>query len=565
MKYQTFYRRGAVAAAVAIGLAGCGGGGGSDTPAVTTTTFSGTAATGAAMANATVSINCVSGSGTTTTSDSGAYSKDIDNVTLPCALRAAGTDGTMLYSVTSATATGSTSQLANITPLTHLLIASLTGAAPASFFDNFNASTAGVVTTDSLSTAQAAVLNLLAEAGISTTGVTDLIGGTLTAGSHSGYDGVLDTLLANTDLDALTASVAATSPTATAPGTTVADHTPRLPANLLLKAAASNCTALRSGDYVGISPRMGSTLDAQVSFFSFDATTLTLTNNTHSGAGGTLSAGSDACSYTLNSSSYVVSQAGILMGADVESSVLGLAILIPKQSIAVSELAGSWNALDFEKNNAGTAYGPHALTADVSSSGAFTNVNDCVGATASDSCSVSTTTINLTSNSAGGFDWVGSGSNNWTERAFAYRSGSGDLMLLTIGGGGSLTVWAKQRTLTLPDVGTAYPTSWSVRVNNQLVTASLDYGYAGAVTAVDTSAGTISRTWNNAAGTPDYSDWVTINSPRAGYNLRNTMSVTATDGRTVNLRERTSMGLPGMGVSFQTFPSISSFQMNVDQ
>lgn len=558
-----------------LGLSACGGGGGGGDPAPvvaapTVTTFKGTAATGAAMANAAVSISCVSGNGSTTTSATGTYTKDIASVTLPCALRAASADGkTALYSVTTVTPTGGNTQTANITPLTQLVVASLTGGDPATFFNNFSAGTASSVTAANVATAQTSVLNTLTQAGINTAGVTDLVAGPITAGSHSGYDGVLDAVqnqLASTGttLAELSTTVAATSPAATAPGTTVVDHTPRLPANLLLKTAANNCTALRTGDYVFFSPQKGATLADQLGMVSFNAANLTFTDPTDPTGGGTLVANGN-CRYTIGGDQFVVSRAGILMGVNTEAGKTGLTLLIPKQTIAVSELAGSWNALGFEKNGAGTAYVPHALTADVSSGGAFTNLNDCTGGTATDTCAVSTTTINLVTNSAGGFDWNGTGTNTWTERAFAYRSGSGDLMLLTLGGGGSLTVWTKKRTLTLPAVGTVNPSGWSIRLNDQWLTTSLDISNKAIIAAVNATTGAVTRTQTTASGAPDYNDVITINVPRAGYNLRTAMTVTATDGRTVTLRERTSLPLAGMGASVQTFPAISSFQVTLDE
>ena len=119
-------------------LSACGGGGGNDaSPTVVAkpaTTFSGTAATGAAMAGATVSINCASGTGTATTAANGSYTKDITDVTLPCVLKATSSDGkTVLHSITtpSTGASANSAQVANITPLTQLLVASLAGTDPA--------------------------------------------------------------------------------------------------------------------------------------------------------------------------------------------------------------------------------------------------------------------------------------------------------------------------------------------------------------------------------------------------------------------------------------------------
>jgi hypothetical protein len=559
----------AAAAALVLGVSACGGGGGGDvtpaTPAVTTTTFSGTAATGAALANATVSINCASGTGSTTTSATGAYAKDIASVTLPCALRAASADGTtVLYSVTTATATSATTQVANITPLTQLVVASLTGAEPATLFNGFNATTAAVVTASGVAAAQTAVLNTLAQAGIDTAGVTDLIGGALTAGSHSGYDGVLDRVQTQltstgTTLATLTTTVAATSPAATAPGTTVADHTPRLPASMLLKAAASNCAALRSGVYRSIDPQKNSDLLHELDEGTLDAATLTWTEP--DGTKSTLTPNGN-CRYTYSDGDNVVSQAGIIMGSYLDDSGRSFGISFPKQSIAVSELAGSWNAIGFEKNGTLNHLGI-LLSADISATGGVTNIKDCVAP--SYVCSGTTETVNFTAHADGGFNFVGSGTESWTDRGFAYRSGSGDLMIVTIAGDGSFDIWTKKRTLTLPAVGSSTPGGWDMNVNDMLVASDINSSAPSPVTSVDAAGSTFTRTQNSGANTPQYSVTLMLNKPLTGFNFRPASTVTAADGSTVNVRERTSLVFPGMGISFQSVPALGRFQMSVDQ
>lgn len=568
-----------------LALTACGGDGDSTAaapPAATATTFSGTAATGRPIVKAAIAITCAAGSGTTTASASGAYTATLTGITLPCALRATSTDGaTVLYSVTSATAAAT--QVANITQLTHLVVASLTGGDPAAFYAALGASATtegassarataiGLVTPANVAAAQSTVLTTLAGAGITLTGLSDLIGGSLTAGSGAGYDGILDQLaiqLAGIDSNPATALAAFTTVVATAspvvPPTTV-DHTPRLPASQLLKTAASNCAALRSGTYTVINPVNNSTLAQQIGNVSFNAATLTWTDTNVVDGGGQMTA-TGPCSYAIDTDSYTVSPAGILMGTNTEAGVRGLSIVIPTQTIAVSELAGNWNALGFQKNDAGTAFVAETISANISSTGAFTNLVECVGARLDDVCTTSTTTINLSSNSAGGFDWVGSGTHTWTERAFAYRAGSGDLMLVTLGGGGSVAVWTKQRSLGLHTVGESLTGGSSVRITNQLVASGplSIFPFGATVIAVDAATGTETRTQQTDTGAPDYNDSVVINSPRAGYNFRAAGSTTATDSRTVLVRERTSLPIRGMGVSFQSVPHVSSFQMSVD-
>lgn len=567
----------ALATASLLGLAACGGGGGGGSSA-TTTTFSGTAATGAAMANATVSITCASGSGATTTAANGSYTKDLTSITLPCALRAASSDGTtVLYSVTTATATSSSTQVANITPLTQLLVASLAGTDPAAFFTNFSASTASSVTAGAVSAAQAAVLTTLSNAGLDVSSLPDLLTGTLVAktstSSGNAYDVVLDSLqtklaTSGTTLTTLASSVAAGSPAAPTSST----NTASLPASQLLKTADSNCSALRTDNYWAITPTMGGTIGNQFTSGSYDATTKTATNLTGSS---TVFKDSGKCNYLAGDgvSNIVVSQAGIVVARYLDgSNVSRLGLAIPKQTVAVSELAGTWNGLGFERNDAGTSYAAKSFTATIGTTGVVSGVTGCDGASTSSTCRAETPTINFSSNSAGGFDMASTAVGDvWTDRAFAYRAGNGDLMLVEVAGNGSVSTWTKKRTLSLPAVGTVQSGGWSVRTLSTLIANALGISYNDTVTAVNSDAGSFTRSVNLANGTVDYSETILLNTPRAGYNFRAAGSTTsAFDGRTVNIRERTSLGLRGMGVSVQSVPvqtgiTSAGFQTTVDQ
>ena len=160
--------------------------------------------------------------------------------------------GPALYSL--ATGTGS-SATANISPVTQLVVASLTGGDPAAYFTGFDATAAAGVTDAGVTAAVTAVKTTLLAAGVDL-GTIDVLAGTLTpvTGTTAGnaYDQALDALAAKLDtagttLETLTTTVAASSPAAppTAPAATTGVAS--LPADLLLKPAASHCPALRSG------------------------------------------------------------------------------------------------------------------------------------------------------------------------------------------------------------------------------------------------------------------------------------------------------------------------------
>jgi hypothetical protein len=188
----------ALAALLTALLAGCGGGGGSATP---TASVAGTAATGAAIASGTVTLKCVSGTTTgVTTGTDGSFSIDVSSVTLPCVGRVDYKDSTgaaqKLHTFVTAAGT------ANITPVTDLLVANLTGGAAAAAFDSFDGTKAKAITAAQVKAAADAVKAYLKNTlGVDTTNLPDDPVGTKLAaktGSSAGdkFDAVLDDLAA---------------------------------------------------------------------------------------------------------------------------------------------------------------------------------------------------------------------------------------------------------------------------------------------------------------------------------------------------------------------------------
>lgn len=116
-------------------VSGCGDGGDGVSP--TAASVSGTAATGAAIAGGLVSLKCVSGaSGIATTGADGGYVLNLSDSRFPCIGRVDYTDSanTRQKLHTSITAPGT----ANITPVTELLLASLTGGTSVDAFDKLD-------------------------------------------------------------------------------------------------------------------------------------------------------------------------------------------------------------------------------------------------------------------------------------------------------------------------------------------------------------------------------------------------------------------------------------------
>ncbi|MDI1246288.1 MAG: hypothetical protein PSV24_12915 [Rhodoferax sp.] len=116
---------------VGAGLSACGG---SDSPSVPT--LGGTAAIGAPIVGGTVNVQCAAGAAlsTTTAASTGAWQVTISGQTLPCKIEVSGGGlAQPLYSL--AIGFG----IANITPLTDLVVASLAGISPATWFGDTSA------------------------------------------------------------------------------------------------------------------------------------------------------------------------------------------------------------------------------------------------------------------------------------------------------------------------------------------------------------------------------------------------------------------------------------------
>jgi hypothetical protein len=563
-------------------LGACGGS--SDTPAAPVTppaalSIGGTAATGAAIAHATVTAKCAAGTADpATTATDGSYSLSVSAGSLPCVLQATSADGaTTLYSVATGTGTSAT---ANITPLTQLVVASLTGADPAALFAAFDSSKASAITSTAVAGAQTAVVTTLATAGIAVGTLGDLVTGALTAAtsttSGNAYDTALDALqvkLAATvdgtghamTLATLTAAVAATSPAAPPAAAT---GTASLPPEMLLNAAASTCPALRSGVYRVVLPAPGASLAEETGKITIDAATLGVVY-TDGSPGTFVPHATEACRFTdeTGKSDVVVSPAGVLAlrSYDSDTGKYTPGIAFPEQAHTLAELAGGWNTLGLQYDADATAYAGTTATASFSASGVLSNASACgdAGDWNVATCTAVTAAPSFRVDADGGFDGVDAGATTASSRTFAYRSGSGDLMMVNVDGDGSFEVRTSNRTNDAPVVGRV-STTWDLRYSNQwLATPALSES-TNTVQTVD--AGSFVRLARTVGGTDEHLETVSLNSPRAGYNFRAAATVLGTDGTTpVDVSEWTNLGLRGMGLTALLRPAQKQFMFSVQQ
>lgn len=564
-KISATYLQAVLAAALAACLSACGGGSSSTAvPAATPAlVLAGTAATGAAISTRPVDVKCASGIGTATTKADGSYSISIDNGQLPCMIRVTKADGGFLHGVAPGPGTVSGTTIttsANVTTVTELVVASLAGSDPAAFYTAFSSATATSLTTAKISSAQSAVISTLKAGGVDLSAVGDLLTGTLTPKTSTtagnAYDQALDLLAttltaSGTSLATLTATVG-TSSTQTATGTATTSATASLPADLLLKAAASNCSALRSGRYRVVSFRQATAGSFSTQIVTLNATALTATDI--DGNVSTLTANGPCRFLSSTGSDLLVSPSGLAINRALNGSVSVAAILFPEQTIPLADLAGDWNTIGQEQNFSNSAlYDLKAVSVTYSATGAFSNITYCNPIS---TCVVVTgKVINVKANTAsGGFDVV-STTDGWTDRMFAYRAGGGELILVSLSGNGSYGISTKSQVSTLTNVGTI-SNFWNEGVLSNLTGTTVSEG-TNTITAHNTVANSLLR----ASSVGSLSSGVTrpetlsINTPRNGFTRRTPETVTASDGTSSSVVEFISLGLRGMGVSVTAISS----------
>lgn len=546
-KTTTGVARGLVAVLIPTALVACGGGSDSSTPTTTTVTpaamkVSGTAATGAAMANANISVVCAAGSGTATTSTSGTYTASVTGGALPCVLSATSSDGkTVLRSIVAGS--GKTDSTANITPLSELLIAQLSGTDPKSFVAGFNAAT--TVSATDLAAAQKALLQVLTAAGVDTSNVGDILGGTLTAGSGAGYDGVLDKLqtvltAAGVTLTDLTSAVSSNSKSDSATGTSVI--------STVLAPAATDCAALKTGTL-----RYVNYLNGQNGTLQVDAAALKLT------VGGTAYqlTKTASCDYTANDSAatrLLVARSGaavVLQGTGL-TGVAGIAF--PEQKLDVSALAGSYSRVTYGATFDAQEgdFGDTAFAAD-GQNGLSMNCPQGYGACVQDT----TAKGKLVANANGGFDYVENNASVF--RVFAFRDGSGKtLMLAQDTSGGSLAALVTKSKLALPAVSRV-AAFWQFTLNNAGVSAVSED--ANTVTAVDSTTGVVTRSFQSDG----HFDTLTYNTPFDGTRYRATNACTTSAGAASTCNGVIHLPFGGLVLAASSLPSKHFLSVSVDK
>lgn len=572
-------------------LAACGGGGDSSASSgssgsgggTTGLTLSGTVATGAAVTNATVRYTCANGGGTIAAhAATGAYSASGLTVTLPCVLEATGNSGTTTVTLHSVAEGSGSNVTANITPLTELLVAELTGQDPAAYYSGVASGSisssvlTATVTGAGVGSAAQAVVNLLAAAGVDTSSVAnaqDIVSASFTAASGStagnGQDAALDALArtitsTGSSLGTLVTAVAAASSASDAGGSATASGSDTvtasmLPADLLLKPKAATCDALRGGKYqfIGALPGFTASLIAgggAIGMLDVSAMSFTWDDNTTSGT--LVPVNGQSCRYTITEGAHtaelVVAPSGVIVARTQNIEYNGnyrLAVALPVQTIAVSELAGDWNGLVWDTD--GTSFGHTSVGATITGSGTMTI--SCAGdaSLTAASCSGVRDTATIAAHGAGGvtLQWS-DGSSSWTTRAFAFKAGNGHTVIVNVNGEGGIAFFTKARTLTSPTVGDTHK-AWNIQTNAAAMAADpVAYNRFDITAAGD---GTFTRTVTNLGTGVGHPQTLSLNSARNGWIHRAAGTATGSDGSTVTIRAMYALKL-GIGISAYYLP-----------
>ncbi len=536
MKYEI--RTAALGLAASLMLGACGGGGSDaapQTPDNNTLTVQGTAATGAAIAGATVEVKCAAGSGSATTAPSGNFTVSIEGGSLPCVLRVAPAAGATLHSV--AAGSGSGTVTVNLTPLSELIVAQAAGGDAAALYANFDAATQAKVAEAALAAAREIVAAALSDV-VNLTGV-DPLKDELVAPSGDTAGNALDQKLdalnnalaaARAELAELKALILANGERA---GAVVATE---------LRPASAACKGVRSGNYRYINPNETGIWSTHVVSYDVVALTATLQDGTivpltaHGG-----------CSFSYGANTLFASSAGVVIERYVDNAFKGrLAMAIPEQSLALSDLEGTWNTVYFTRANTASSFTGGTSVITVNATGQMVSALDCVGAQPCTERANVTGTYAV--NADGGFDYVLNGA---TSRVFAYRSANGDMMYVgLLPGNLGVVVGTKQKVLAVPPAGST--SSWDVTVSA-----------SGEASAVEESSTASTPNADGVSFTSVRDDGrtivYTVNKPRDGLRHRPYSNI----GKEANAL--IAMPVNGMGFAVYVGETLPFFGVNVRQ
>jgi hypothetical protein len=541
------------------GLAACGGN------SADTLTLTGTAATGAAIAARPIEAKCVSGSSSSITAADGRFSLDIAGGVLPCAVQVTLVDGSTLHGLASGV--GKFAQV-NVTPISELIVAQLTGSLPASYYASFGPASAALLNAGQLQAATSAVVDTLKLADVDFSAIGNPMSAPLVAASATApgnsFDQTLDVLQAAlkqgaTSMQKLTESVAKASDVAplTAPAG------PQLPPNLLLKPQAPNCSALRSTTYRVIF-QQPSGLGSDPQTFEVDVKAPTIVIKNPDGSKSRFTANGNCRFLTEEGLELVVSQAGVFVVRSNFYGVTRVGIGFPAQSHTLAQVKGDWKTVAYETDFSGPSpvHYVQAATGSFDKSGQLTVAYNC---DALPTCLVAppehahdlTLALNPT---AGGF-LLTNLAEGFAYRMFVYKAGGGEMMAVSQNGDCGLRFWSRRGPTTLPMVGDLFA-QWDFGVDATWV-AQFKESQATVVSAGTPVNGFVLSNEFNAGNGITRPETYLTNDPLPGYNRRVGGNTVASDGTTYFVKPHVTLGLQGMGVKVAMSPFDNSMNVAV--
>lgn len=501
--------------------AGTGTGTAGNTPAADLTVSGLAAERSAPLAGAAVGVKCARGNGVATTGADGSYAVTIPNGLAPCALELTGSAG-RLRSVVPASASGRAT--ANITPLTELLAAQIAGGPAATLFATFDGQAQGKVSAAALAQARADLEAALASR-VPLAGL-DPVAGALQAGGAAAraLDALATTLTTSgLTLDQLSAALAA-------------NRGSPAPVETVIQPRAATCPGLRSGRLRSIDPlEPDQALRTEV--VQIDAGTLTA--RSADGMTSTLADGG-SCSFGAPDGTLLVAQGGFAVFRP--STGPGVAILMPEQKLALADLAGTWNGLEYRRNAATQPLRPVSVYFTADAAGKTLSSFTCEGLGACRADPVGNTAFAV--DPEGGFRAADA---NGVLRLFAYKTASGAMTAVVLYPGQlGFVVATKQTVRTLPGVGDV-TRNRSFSINASGVGSPITALETRTVTAVNAAT----QSYTRVQQSDGLVDGFRINAPRDGLYYRAAGTGSLTGGGTASISEIVLLPMPG-GVSVFT-------------
>lgn len=504
---------------------GGGGGGGGANNSASGLTITGVAATGAAISSGSVEAICATGSATATTSANGTYSITISNGAQPCILRA--TDPISKLQLHSIVESGS--KIANITPVTDLVVANTLGDSPTNVFSNFGSAAQAKITSSNISTAvtriQAITASLGPEADLS--GIDVMKGSLIAASADTSGDATdkkIDALMAA--LNAADKKIAELS--AQVKTLTNSANAAALTSGVVGDAVygLANCPYARSGDlwildFIGSAPEAWNANFNTMVLKKVSSNTSYAINPKRDSNNNPIT-----CAFTsvINGQKveYRVSTGGV--GVWVNSNDFG--IFLPAQKTKVltdSAFAGTYPSVAFVKAKNSSFRLGIPMSFEISANGAVSafscdvskNLPDCSPSVSSSTDPVTCTPVSngtLSCSSPGGL----------AATAVLYLTGSQATLFMSVtnmnvsgSSYGGLIALTKAPELKLPTVGktTAAGSSWYAGVQSGSNTVTSADSIASKIEAVDTTANTVLTSYTGSTVTSS----TYINVPSKGF------------------------------------------------